>query len=264
MKNIWISVWLAACLMPLSAQNHEPGKELNFEPKGKNVLRIMSYNVHNFVGMDGKMDFRRIAEVINRMAPDVVAIQEADSVTQRSAGVYTLNEAAALTGMIPTYAPAIDFQGGKYGIGILSKKAPVSVTRHPLPGREEGRMLLVAEFEKYIVACTHFSLTEEDRLASVDIIEEAARGATKPFFLAGDLNASPDSPPINRLSRTFTSLTDVKQNTFPSGNPKECIDYVYVYRKGKECKALRSVVIDEAMASDHRPVCVDVRLPKSR
>ena len=83
------------------------------------TLRVMSYNIHNGVGMDHQADYERVAEVINRYAPDIVAIQEADSVTRRSSGVDVLHCLADYTLMHRLYAPSIDYEGGKYGIGLL-------------------------------------------------------------------------------------------------------------------------------------------------
>ncbi|MDR1938715.1 MAG: metallophosphoesterase [Tannerellaceae bacterium] len=247
-----MTVLLLACSLTLSAHD--------IAPKEENVLRIMSYNVHNFFGMDGVRDYQRIADVINDVAPDVVAIQEADSATLRSEGLFTLKELSFRTLMHPVYAPAIDYQGGKYGIGILSKEKPVKVQMIPLPGREESRMLLIAEFEKYAVACTHFSLTAEDRLASVAVINEAVKGITKPLFLAGDINATPDSPPLIALKETFEILSNPKVNTVPVVNPNRCIDYIYGYKNNHTYTVLRQKVIDEQVASDHLPLFVDVRL----
>jgi endonuclease/exonuclease/phosphatase family metal-dependent hydrolase len=224
------------------------------------AIRIMSYNTHNFVGMDNQRDYRRIANVINDAAPDVVAIQEADSVTQRSEGVYTLQEVAKLTSMEPVYAPAIDFQGGKYGIGILAKEKPLKVRRIPLPGREESRMLLMVEFEKYVFACTHFSLTPEDRLASVDVINAAVKGIAKPLLLAGDMNSAPSSATQIALRETFVTLSDTSSYTFPATNPDRCIDYIYGYKNNHTYTVLRQQVVDEPVASDHLPLFVDVRL----
>ncbi|MDR1880809.1 MAG: family 78 glycoside hydrolase catalytic domain [Tannerellaceae bacterium] len=234
------------------------GRYLFRVAKEGKTLRIMSYNVHNIVGMDGIRDYGRIAGVINAVAPDVVAIQEVDSATLRSEGVYTLGELSRLTSMHPTYTPAIDYQGGKYGIGILSKEQPLRVQATPLPGREERRVLLVAEFEEYVFACTHFSLTEEDRLASVAIINEAVKGITKPLFLAGDMNSTPDSPPQTALRETFIPLSDPAVNTIPVVNPTACIDYIYVHKNSCKHTLLRQKVIDEQMASDHLPLFVDV------
>ncbi|MDR2121295.1 MAG: endonuclease/exonuclease/phosphatase family protein [Tannerella sp.] len=228
-------------------------------PREANAIRIMSYNTHNFVGTDGVRDYDRIADVINAVAPDVVAIQEADSATTRSDGAYTLREVAGRTLMFATYAPAIDFQGGRYGVGILSRERPLSVRRIPLPGREESRVLLVAEFGRYVLACTHFSLTPEDRLASVDVVNRAVRGTDKPLFLAGDMNFVPGSAPFRALSASFTVLNDTAAHTSPADAPRRCIDYVFGYNNGRRYAVLRRQVVDEPVASDHRPLFVDVR-----
>ena len=140
----------------------------------QDYLKIMTYNVRNSKGMDNVMDCRRAAAVIRAQSPDVVAVQELDSMTRRSGGKYVLGEIADYAGMHAAYFPAIEFDCGKYGIGILSKERPLAVKGYPLPGREEERALLVAEFEDYIFACTHLSLTESDRLASLETVGKIA------------------------------------------------------------------------------------------
>ena len=123
----------------------------------RNTLRIMSYNIRNGSGMDEVTDLGRIADAICKVAPDVVAVQEVDSVIGRSGGIDVLRTLGERTLMFPTYAPAIDFDGGKYGVGMLSKEKPVSYRYIALPGREEERVLLWVEFERYIFCCTHLS-----------------------------------------------------------------------------------------------------------
>ena len=137
MKNIYCII----CLLAMAISAHS-----------QDNLKLMSYNIRNAKGMDGIYSFQRIANVINNEAPDVVAVQEIDSMTTRSNQTYVLGEIAERTQMHANYAPAISFQGGKYGIGILSKEKPLNIKTYPLPGREEERMLMVAEFEDYIFA----------------------------------------------------------------------------------------------------------------
>ena len=230
-------------------------------PKEDNSIRILSYNVRNGKGMDNITDYQRVADVINRIAPDVVAVQELDSVTQRNNGVYSLGELAQRTLMHATYAGSIDYQGGKYGIGMLSKEKPVSYKRVPLPGREEKRSLLLVEFADYVVCCTHFSLTEEDQQASVEILVTALEGIRKPVFLAGDMNSEYDSQVQAAMRKNFTTLNNPKQFTFPSDKPKECIDFIYQLNNGKRYTVLNRQVIAEPVASDHLPLFVDIRFP---
>ena len=70
--------------------------------------------------------------------------------TGRSGGIDVLRTLGERTLMFPTYAPAIDFDGGKYGVGMLSKEKPVSYRYIALPGREAERVLLWVAFARYI------------------------------------------------------------------------------------------------------------------
>ena len=227
----------------------------------QDYLRLMSYNIRNTKGMDGIHNIQRIANVIINEAPDVVAIQELDSMTTRSGQKYVLGELADRTQMHAIYAPAIDFQGGKYGIGILSRQKPMGIKIYPLPGREESRMLMVAEFKDYYFACTHLSLTEEDRLASLDIIKKSVPNSHKPYFLAGDLNDKPDSKFIQTMQQDFQVLTNIKKPTFPAPEPTETIDYIAAWKhRSNDFANLSTQVLDEPMASDHRPLSVKLRM----
>ena len=229
----------------------------------QDYLKLMSYNIRNTKGMDNVRNVQRIANIINNEAPDVVAVQELDSMTTRSNQTYVLAEVAERTQMHANYAPAISFQGGKYGIGILSKEQPLSIRTFPLPGREEERMLMIAEFKDYLFACTHLSLTEEDRLASLDIIKNSASTSNKPFFLAGDLNDTPDSKFIKSLQQDFQILTNTKKPTYPAPEPKETIDYIAAWKENTDNFAnLSAQVVEEPLASDHRPITVTLRMAK--
>lgn len=238
----------------------------------------MSYNIRNGVGMDNQRDLQRVADVICAYAPDVVAVQEVDSMTARSKGRDVLGELATLTGMIPVYAPAIDYDGGKYGVGILCRQQPLSVVRHALPGREEERMVVAAEFPDFVFACTHLSLTEADRMLSLPILQEvASRIPSKPFYLAGDFNAEPSEPFIQRLTEQFILLTDTTVRTFPADVPDITIDYIVCYNKGQRVNGSTGRFADRiqrvdtltcclvdllSIASDHRPVCIDIKNKK--
>ncbi len=224
-------------------------------------LRVVTYNVRNGMGMDGRTDLDRVAEAIVRSGADVVAVQEIDSVTHRSGGRYVLGELASRVLMHASFAPAIAYDGGKYGIGLLSKRRPAGVKRIPLPGREEERVLMVADFGDYRVANAHLSLTEADALASVETIAREAASDPRPFIVTGDWNSRPDSPVIEAMKRAgFEIVSGEKTATWPADNPRECIDYVAVF-KPASCGAVRlsARVLDEPAASDHRPVRADLQ-----
>ena len=66
----------------------------------------MSYNIRIGIGMDQQTNLKRIAEVINKVQPDYVGLQEVDSVCERSGWINQYAELARLTGMYPIFAPA--------------------------------------------------------------------------------------------------------------------------------------------------------------
>ena len=231
-----------------------------FSAQAQNTLKLMSYNIKNANGMDDVCNFQRIANVINNASPDVVAIQEVDSMTNRSGQKYVLGEIAERTQMHGYFAPAIDYDGGKYGIGLLTKQLPLRLQTLPLPGREEARTLILAEFTDYIYCCTHMSLTEEDRMKSLELVKAFTSSSTKPLFLAGDMNAEPESGFIKELQKDFQILSNPKQHTFPAPDPKETIDYIATLKQNAKGFAVISAkVINEPMASDHRPILVELR-----
>ena len=231
-----------------------------FSAQAQNTLKLMSYNIKNANGMDNVCNFQRIANVINNTSPDVVAIQEVDSMTNRSGQKYVLGEIAERTQMHGYFAPAIDYDGGKYGIGLLTKQVPLRLQTLPLPGREEARTLILAEFADYIYCCTHMSLTEEDRMKSLELVKAFTSSSTKPLFLAGDMNAEPESGFIKKLQKDFQILSNPKQHTFPAPDPKETIDYIATLKQNAKGFAVISAkVINEPMASDHRPISVELR-----
>lgn len=255
------TVWAAALLLllPLGKVRSQASDAI-----GRNTLRMMSFNIRNGMGIDDQTDYDRTAAAIIRVNPDVVAVQEVDSVTGRSGQTDVLRVLAGKTRMYPVFAPAIPYDGGKYGIGMLSKEKPVRFRYLPLPGREEARALLVVEFPEYVFCCTHLSLTPEDGIASIPVIRRVAEETAKPLFIAGDWNATNGSELLAEMQKDFQLLNDPKLPTFPADRPDSCLDYIAGYiGKGKPFVRLSSAVVAEPLASDHRPIVAEVRLKAS-
>ena len=222
----------------------------------KGTFRLLSYNIRNGKGMDNNTDYNRIVNVFSKTNADVIAVQEVDSLTQRSKNLDVLAHLAKATNLHGIYGAAIDYNGGRYGVGILSKEKPIDHYTVPLPGREEKRVLLIVEFKSYVIFCTHLSLTEEDRLTSMAMIDSQAARFTKPIYLLGDFNAEPSSPAISLLKGNWKLLSG-EAPTFPATVATKCIDYIFSRNSHKQL--LSNVVIDEPMASDHRPVLVEIK-----
>lgn len=216
----------------------------------------MSYNVRNGIGADGVEDLGRVSEAIVRAAPDVVALQEVDSATRRMHGRFIPAELGRMTGMHAVFCRAIDFDGGAYGIGLLSRTEPLAVRRIPLPGREEARALLMAEYDAYTICCTHLSLTPEDRAASLGIIRQATDTCRKPVLLAGDFNIDAAAEVVEGLGGKFRLLSDTTQMTFPSDGPTQCLDYILGRGLPQSAVVGERSVDRTAAGSDHCPVRV--------
>lgn len=222
-------------------------------------VTIMSYNVRNCLGMDGITDYIRVADIILKVDADCIALQELDSATIRSKGIAVLDELARHTGLNAVYAPAIPHQGGKYGIGMLTKDKPLDSQYIPLPGKEEKRALLMVELDKYIICCTHFSLTPEDRLESVAKINQLVSGKNKPVFLAGDINDTPGSEVLELFAADWKILSNPALPTYRSDQPEKTIDYIFgIKTLNYDYSVQEAVTGNEPVASDHLPVWVKI------
>ena len=224
-------------------------------------VRVMSYNVRNGHGVDGVKDITRCTDIINDARPDVVAVQELDSMSRRNKR-YVLGEMAKLTGYHDYYHRTIPYRGGAYGIGILTREKALSVDFRPLPCRREPRGLLIVEMKKFYILCTHLSLNAQDRLTSVHIIRDIVSKLDKPVFIAGDMNATPSSAPIRAFKEYTQVLNDVNKFTIPSNNPRKCIDYI-LGANGR-FKVKKDYVYSDVLASDHLPLYVYVKISKPK
>ena len=228
-----------------------------------NEMTVMSFNVRHCAGSDMKLDVPRVAAVIASVRPRFAALQELDVKAKRSDRIDEPAELARLTGMKATFGKTIDFQGGAYGVMLLSKEEPISVTKVPLPGKEP-RLLLLAEFDDCVVGSTHLSVAnEKERMDSVGLIRDAVAKFSKPVFVCGDWNARPDSPVLKELGKFLAVLSPTDQNTFHGTapklltDPKICIDYIAVDKAHAESfRVLESAVVPDTVSSDHKPIFV--------
>jgi endonuclease/exonuclease/phosphatase family metal-dependent hydrolase len=234
-------------------------------------ITVLSYNIHHGEGLDGKIDLERIAQIITKNKADLVALQEVDKLTKRSGGIDQAKELARLTRLHQVFGKAIDHQGGEYGQAILSRW-PIShhlVRNLPQkPGREQ-RIALFAVIDSPVLGLT-FTTTHLDHQME-DIRVEQAR-ALNDFFeknqsalgiLAGDFNATPQSETMSIVLKDWTDFAGPEGvPTIPAGKPSKRIDYILV-RPRDRWKVVRSEVLNEPVASDHRPV-LSVLMPVNR
>ncbi|MDH3376228.1 MAG: endonuclease/exonuclease/phosphatase family protein [Gammaproteobacteria bacterium] len=244
-------------------------------------IRIMTYNVHSCIGMDGKIAPERIARVIARYQPDVVALQELDAQRLRTDSVDQAHRVAQLLEMDFHFHPAMHIEEERYGDAILTHLPLHVVKSGPLPGLDErpsseprGALWVKVEIEgrSLHVFNTHLGLSPQERRAQVNALlgkhwlgHPLCRGET---ILCGDLNALPNSYVHRRLRQRLKDIEIVlekksPQSTFFGRYPIIRIDYVFV---SQDIRVLNSMVPGTELtriASDHLPLIADVRLHNS-
>jgi hypothetical protein len=151
------------------------------------TLRVMTYNIHVGVGMDKKLDLQRIADVINREHPDLVGLQEVDRGVKRTEARDEIAELAKLTNMQFAFAHNLDYQGGQYGVAILSR-FPIGVIDHQkyenrreaerrgmirVEVKFEGKTINFAQRSKDILIKIKIDFTLEGEIV-VDIVSDAS------------------------------------------------------------------------------------------
>ena len=232
---------------------------------GADTLVTMTYNIHhaNPPGTaEGTIRIDSIAAVINGVQPDLVALQEIDVHTERSGpALHEAARLAALTGMHYYFTQTLDYEGGAYGIAVLSRLPVIDSVGYLLPRepgtREEPRavcMLQVrlADSSTLYFASTHLGLTRKSRDLQTDSILQIFKKHPGALIIGGDFNARPSSAPIAKLLTVLSrSCTADCAPTIPSDKPREKIDYLMY--KGN-LQPLEQRVLNGTPWSDHLPV----------
>lgn len=245
----------------------------------RDTLRVMTYNVHSCIGMDGKLSPERIARVIARYAPDVVALQELDVGRARTEGMDQAHLIARYLEMDFHFHPALHIEEERYGDAILSRLPMRLVKRGPLPQlpgkpwlEPRGALWVTIDFNGVAtqVFNTHLGLLPRERKVQA----EALLGpdwlghpdCRDPVVLCGDFNALPSSAVCRRL-RTRLNDTQLElrsrrpRSTFFGRFPTARVDHVFV---DPGLDVVDVEVPDSELvrlASDHLPVIVEVRSP---
>ncbi|MBR1926208.1 MAG: endonuclease/exonuclease/phosphatase family protein [Bacteroidales bacterium] len=251
-----------------------PGE--SYYPKAGGSFRIVSYNVGAFSKyLDTSASTEMIAKMLVEAGADAVGLNECDSVNTRHPGE---NQVANLAKQVGDwqwwFGRAMAYRGGAYGNGVIVPKdvriqRKYTVTLAKGSGAEQ-RGVAVVETDKFIVGAAHLDHTSsEARLAQIETVSSWAdanyRDSKKPVFFLGDMNDYPDSETIAGLKRDWDLLSVTTENSYPSRGAKNCIDYIFHYKKSASVKVVGTHVMtrfhngDVTMASDHLPIYVDVQ-----
>ena len=236
-------------------------------------FRVLVYNIHAGKDAAGVHNLERVAEVVRATGADVVLLQEVDRFTTRSGGEDHVARLATLTGMHSAFGKTLDYQGGQYGIALLSRWPIVRDTLYHLPidppqpragGSYEPRGALyaaiLADGDTLHVFNTHLDASRTDayrRQEARALLDLAApllsRGAQ--VMIGGDLNSLPESAVLELL--TAGDLRDPwpacgtgNGFSYPDSLPVRRIDYLLL---PTTLTCTRARVL-EAGPSDHRGV----------
>lgn len=218
------------------------------------TLRVLTYNIHHGRATDGTFDYERLATTIEKLQPDVVALQEVDNKTNRASGIDQAAKLGQRLKMKHVFGNALYYSDGQYGEGVLSRFPIKGAKAHHLPfafGNEPRTALEVIVtpdngIPEFVFVGTHLChQSGETRTEQTKELNKLFAGRTDmPVILAGDLNARPNSEAMKVL---------LSNNWKDAVAPNSEIDYILLRQKDA-WKIVETIIVDEPIVSDHDPV----------
>jgi len=225
-------------------------------------LRIVSYNIRHGRGTDDHLDLERTAAALRRLQPDLVGLQEVDRGAERSGGVDQAAELGRSLDMTPLFGAFMDYQGGEYGMGILSRHPVARSWSIPLPEGNEPRVALAAAIalpggDTVVAVNVHFDWVDDDgfRFAQASTLAAVLDTLSHPWVLLGDFNDEPGSRTLELFQARALEADKPADAafTFSSDDPRKEIDFIFAAPAGA-WQVLEARVVDERPTSDHLPV----------
>jgi len=186
-------------------------------------VNVLTYNILHGANTDGSNNYDKIAEIINSVNPDLVALQEVDFMTNRVKKINLAQEIALRTNMISLFGKAMNFDNGEYGVAVLSKNEIISSQNITLPVYHENEPRTVLQIlttmdsgDTISFICTHLDYKPNslERIEQVNKINELFANSKFPTILAGDFNDIPNSDAINILEKYWQSTYDKLNQLF--------------------------------------------------
>ncbi|MFC1510329.1 glycosyltransferase [Candidatus Omnitrophota bacterium] len=258
-------------------EKENPSIAENKKSTTKKTIRIMTYNVHSCVGMDGKTSPERIARVIGRHEPDIVALQELDMKRLRTGNIDQPHLIAKRLKMIYHFHPSFSIEEEHYGNAIISRypieliragKLPTIKNKSKLETRGALSVNVKIGEQQLQIINTHLGLRRKERLKQArELISEKWRGQAsyEPTVLCGDFNALPGSPTFKCLTQKYADAQIELDNHRPhptwfSHFPIGRIDHLFINSKINVVNVEVSKTKLDKISSDHLPLIVDIEI----
>jgi endonuclease/exonuclease/phosphatase family metal-dependent hydrolase len=228
-------------------------------------LRLASYNIHIGVGMDGRFQPERVAEVVRELDADVLALQEVQLGEGRFDMLAHLESATGCHAIAG--ATLVDPRHGRYGNALLSRHPVVqhrqldlSVDGHEPRGALDAMLDCGGGLGVRVIA-THLGLRPTERRDQVKRLLRvvAADHHRGPIVLLGDVNEwFLWGRPLRWLHAHFGRPP--APLTFPARRPVLALDRVWVTPRAclTGIHAHRTPLA--RLASDHLPVVATLDL----
>ena len=225
-------------------------------------IRLLTWNIHGGIGPDGRYDLDRVIALVQRHAPDIVALQEVDSRGRGNGSESPFARLAAALGNHTAAARTIVAPDGHYG-HLLISRWPLSVTRlhdltHPLrEPRCAIETIVSAPGGPLHLAAVHLGLDFAERRRQAAILARIADSAAKTSIMLGDFNDWTWNGAVRRsLAEVLPARTP--QRTYPARCPMLTLDRVYCRPRHA---LLRSWTDPQGRhASDHLPLIAEIRV----
>lgn len=233
-------------------------------PEPVRPLRVLTWNIHACVGLDGRHDVARIGATVRALAPDIAAFQEVDSRRPSPGAGRVYDTLRAQVGAHGHDAWSISGRDGHYG-QILASRFPLEAKEvHDIsvPGREPRKVItarLCLPGTRLRVIATHLGLSRWERRRQLARLREiVAADLSEPLLLLGDFNEW--LWPRRSQSDLFALLGAwTGHASFPARLPLFALDRIGCRPAGL---LARSRAVHEArLASDHLPVLAELALP---
>ncbi len=227
-------------------------------------LRIVSYNIHKSVGVDGRRDSQRIIDVIAAIKPDIALLQEVDRRVGRRQTTLMGSMIKSVGLDIVPLAVRPDSHGW-HGNAVLVRPdiKVLKAERLELPTLEpRGAVqvdLKLPDGRRLGVIGAHLSLSEFYRRKQIIYIADHMQrlASELPVIFGGDFNhwrsKKLNVPGLNPALKIVTP-----GRTFPSSKPFLPLDR-FLLTPDIQVDAMAVVRFGLAMvASDHLPIYIDV------
>lgn len=227
-------------------------------------LRVATWNMHKGVGGDRRRDLARTATVIAEMAPDILALQEADTRFGTRTGLLDLAALYRDTGLQAVPLPGSGPAHGWHGNLVLVRESTVEAV-HPLdlPGLEPRGALvtdLALQGGRIRVVATHLGLLRAARALQIRrLLDHIARLDDRPTLLMGDMNEwrGAGGRALAPLSGRFGPVAAVP--SFPARYPLFPLDRILACTRGELVGLAAHDTALSRAASDHLPLAALLR-----